>query len=131
MSNIKDLPKRLPDPNLPFTISCEGVYTGQKYEGSFIVRVPLTKDMSRIGIELARLNAGVAFEDLDSNTAILHNAVAFLKALLTDAPEWFVAKDQLDYGLNTYDSNVAITVFLEAEKQIEEWRSKLKVKSDV
>lgn len=125
MSKIEGLVKSLPSREIPFSIKVDGIVTKQTYKGDFVVRVPLSRDMSKIGVEIAKLNGGVKFSDLDDGTAMLHNAVAFLKILLSESPEWFWKEDEMDYGLNTLDANVSVEIFLEAEKLIKNWKKTL------
>jgi hypothetical protein len=118
---MKTLPISLPSKELPFNIEVLGAFTSYKYAGSFVVKVPHVSDMGKIGIEVAKLCGGIPSEELPIETALLFNAVAFLRVLLIDAPEWFTQKDQLDYGLNSVDPNVVIEVFNEAKKKVDGW----------
>lgn len=132
MSNIKGLPKTIPSKEIPFDIELTGNVTKEKYSGSFVIKVPGTRERSRIGIEIAKLNGGVRFDDLDEATALLHNAVAFLRVLLIDAPDWFVKREDqqgMDYGLDTLDYNVAVDIFLQANHKILEWQKALRGKA--
>jgi hypothetical protein len=127
MEKIKGLPKSLPPKELPFSISLKGSFnTNHTYVGDFVVRVGGTREMSRMGLELAKLNRGVKFEDLDLGTAILHNSIAFLKAYLVEAPEWFTSPSGMDYGLDTMDTNIPLEIFAEAEKQILQWKESVR-----
>ena len=132
MSKVSHLPKSVPSKLLPFKIDVKGGVTGHRYEGHFVVSVPEVRDMSRIGIELAKLNDGVPFELLDSNTRAINNAIAFLKACLREGPAWFVnatedeGEEGIDFGLATVDANVPIEVFRAADKAIKGWNDSLK-----
>lgn len=126
MRKFEDLAKTLPPREIPFEIKVEGNVTGIEYEGKFTVKVPLVQDMSRLGVELARLNNGVPHEDLDIGTATLNNAIAYLKVLLVEAPEWFYKQEQMNYGLNTLDSNVAIAIFDQAENKVSDWKKAIR-----
>jgi len=126
MSNYKDLPKSLPPRELPFSFKCTGFVTKEKYEGDFVVNVPTVRDMSNIGIELARINRGVSFESLDRATATLNNAIAYLRVTLSKAPKWFT--DDMDYGFDTLDSNVAIGIFNQASDLVDDWHGKIQGK---
>lgn len=133
MSNVKGLSKNIPSKELPFQIKSVGNVTQEAYEGSFVVKVPQTRDRSKIGIELAKLNGGVRFDDLDDSTALLHNAVAYLRVLLLDAPDWFVQPEEeggMAFGLDTLDSNVAVDVFLAANAEVIQWQKALKGQAD-
>lgn len=125
MSKIEHLPKAIPPREIPFKIDLKGLVTGDRYKGDFVVRVPLSRDMSKIGVELAKLNDGVRFEDLDAGTAMLHNSVAFLRILLERSPDWFWKEEELDYGLNTLDVNICVEIFLKAEKLVKDWKKDL------
>lgn len=126
MSKIQGLPKQIPAKELPFKFEEKGTLTGHTYKGDFVAKVPGTREMSQIGIELAKLNGGVKFEDLDSGTAVLHNAIAYLRIVLVDAPEWFTDRDEgLDYGLNADDANIPIQIFSQAEQLVTDWRLNL------
>lgn len=130
MSKIEGLAKQLPPLEIPFKIKSTGNVSYKNYEGDFVVHVPLVKDMSRIGIELAKLNDGVPHSDLDLGTALLHNAVAYLRVLLVESPDWFWKPDEMDFGMNTLDSNVAIDVFNEADEKVKAWKDALKPKEE-
>jgi len=126
MSKIKGLPKTLPAREIPFSISIKGAFSEHLYEGDFVVKVGGTKEMSQMGLELAKLNRGVKFEDLDMGTAILHNSIAFLRAYLTEAPEWFTSSEGMDYGMDTMDTNVPIEIFSKADNLVAEWKLKVR-----
>lgn len=132
MSKVSHLPKSVPSKELPFKIKIKGSATGHLYEADFTVVVPGGREMGRIGLELSRLNEGIPYESLDQSTANLHNAIAFLKVLLKEAPPWFrnsstdEAEEGMDYGLDTVDINVPITIFREADKKVKEWYKSLK-----
>lgn len=123
----KKLPQVLPPKEIPFSIDMVGSRTGSKYEGNFVVKIPTVKDMSRIGLELAKLNGGVRFEDLDRNTAVLNNAIAYLRVLLIDSPKWFVDVNEGDCGLNMLDVDVVGAIFSQAEEKISEWYEIIRV----
>ena len=126
------LPKAIPSKELPFSVKLTGSTTGQSYEGDFVVKVPSVRDMSKIGIFLAKLGFGVPFEDLDTSTQILNNAVAFLQACLLEAPGWFRNAETdpktpgMAYGLDTFDVNVPVEIFRQANTLVEGWREALK-----
>jgi len=123
MKKIEGLPKSIPAKELPFKFEGKGTLTGHTYSGDFVAKVPDSGRMSRIGIELAKLNGGVKFEDLDIGTAMLHNAIAYLRVVLIEAPEWFTDSEEgLDYGMNTLDPNIPIMIFSQAEELITNWR---------
>lgn len=131
MSKISNLPKKVPNKELPFTFKCTGATTGHSYEGSFVVKVPGVRETSKIGIALARLNDGVPFESLDRSTAFLHNAIAFLSVCLVDGPKWFLnsaddpREEGMSFGMDTDDFNVPIGIFQEAEKLVSTWNAAL------
>jgi len=132
MSKISHLPKTLPSKDLPFTVKLTGSITGHTYTGSFVVTVPDVKAMSRVGIELAKLNEGTDFELLDINTRVINNSIAYLKATLKEGPAWFVnpsdhpQEEGIDYGLKTMDLNVPIEIFRQADKLVKAWHASLK-----
>lgn len=118
---MQQLPSSLPPKELPFTLEIEGSVTGKKYSGNFIVTVPKVQDMGRIGVEIAKLTGGIPLHQLPQETAILFNAVAYLKVLLIMAPDWFVQSGELDYGMNTLDPNIVIEVFNSAREKVDGW----------
>ena len=127
MSKIAGLPKSLPSKEIPFSVKIKGSFSKHTYTGDFTVKVPSVAEISRIGVELARLNDGVPLEALDISTGNLNNCIAFLKVTLKDAPEWFTdGVEGLDYGLNTLDVNVAPEVFKKANDLIEGWQKKVR-----
>jgi hypothetical protein len=131
MSKVSHLPKIIPSKEIPFKIKTSGAVTGHTYEGEFVVKVPSVREMSRIGLELARLNDGIPFEMLDKSTAALNNALAFLRITLTEAPKWFVndstdlKEEGMAYGLDTLDVNVPMEVFRVADKKVRAWHEAL------
>ena len=132
MSKIySNLPRAIPPKEIPFTVEITGSTTGFKYTGDFTVKVPTVKDMSRIGVLIARLNCGVQFNDLDTSTANLHNAIAYLQACLVDAPKWFINNENDDepgiaYGLDTLDVNIPVLIFKKADALVSDWHAALK-----
>jgi hypothetical protein len=133
MSKVSHLPKTVPSKEIPFKIKVKGaVNKDHTYEGDFVVRVPETRQMSQMGIELARLNDGVPLEMLDRNTRNINNAIAYLKVNLVKGPAWFVnnmedsVEEGMDYGLDTLDINVPIAIFQEADKLISKWHKSLR-----
>jgi len=126
MTKSKNLPTTLPPKEITFSLSVKGSVTKQEFSGDFMVKIPTVRDMSRIGIELAKLNGGVKFEHLDPDTAILNNGVAYLRVLLVEAPKWFIEPEQLDYGMNTVDSNIVMEVFNAAQEKVNNWYKALK-----
>lgn len=132
MSKVSHLPKSIPSKELPFKIKLKGSVTNHPYEGDFMVVVPTVKEMGKIGLELARLNGGIPLDSLDTSTANLHNAIAYLKVLLKTGPAWFMnegsdeVEEGMDYGLDTLDVNVPVTIFREADKKIKDWYKSLK-----
>ena len=132
MSKVSHLPKSIPSKEIPFKVKLKGSATGHPYEGDFTVIVPTVREMGKIGLELARLNGGLSLDSLDSSTATLHNAVAYLKVLLKTGPAWFFndagneAEEGMDYGLDTIDINVPVTIFREADKKVKDWYKSLK-----
>lgn len=132
MSKVSHLPKNIPSKELPFQVKVKGSTTGHHYSGDFIVVVPGVREMSKVGVELGRLNDGVPFEVLDGNTQRLNNAIAFLKVNLKEAPAWFVndptdeKEDGMSYGLDTHDVNVPVQIFRAADKEIKAWYDSLK-----
>ncbi len=127
---MQELPSSLPPKDLPFTIDIEGSITQKKYSGNFIVTVPKVQDMGRIGVEIAHLTGGIPLHQLPQETAVLFNAVAYLKVLLIMAPDWFVKADQLNYGMNTLDPNIAIEVFNVAREKVDLWYNSVRPKTD-
>lgn len=132
MSRVSHLPKAVPSKELPFKFKAKGSITGHSYSGDFIALVPQVRQMSRIGVELARLNDGIPFELLDKNTAALNNAIAFLKVCLKEAPAWFTnspddpREEGMDFGLDTEDINVPVEIFRQADALIKGWYELLK-----
>jgi len=136
MSTKTTLPKTIPSKELSFSIKITGSTTAHQYEGDFIVKVPSVRDMSKIGVFLAKLNCGVPFEDLDRSTASLNNAIAFLQACLIEAPKWFTNAEDSDkdpgmaYGLDTLDVNVPVDIFSKANALVQDWHNALKGAQD-
>lgn len=132
MSKISHLPKTLPGKELPFNFKGTGDTTGHKYEGSFVVKVPSVRDISKIGIELAKINDGVPVELLDNMTAALNRAIAFLSVCIVEGPAWFTnnpedgQEEGMAYGMETLDLNVPIEIYKEADKLVAGWHDKLK-----
>lgn len=132
MSRISNLPKNVPTKELPFHFKAKGRPSGFTYEGDFVVEVPSVRDMSAIGVELAKLNGGVKFESLDVSTANLNNAIAYLKVALKKSPNWFSNssddpdEEGIDYGLDTIDLNIPVEIFRKAEKLVAEWYKTLR-----
>jgi hypothetical protein len=132
MSKVSHLPKNIPSKELPFSIKIKGAVSGFSYSGDFVVRVPGVREQGRIGVEMARLNEGIPSESLDHNTRYIHNAIAYLRVLLIQAPKWFTNtpsdedEDGMDYGLETDDWNVPIEVFEKAKKAVTAWQKSLK-----
>ena len=122
MSKVGHLPKTVPSKELSFQFKGTGNTYNVDYEGHFVVKVPGVRELSRHGIELARLNAGVRQEHLDNITATLNNALAALRVFLIECPDWF---KEMDYGLDTDDYNIPIEIFQEADRLISEWRDSL------
>jgi hypothetical protein len=131
MSRVSHLPKSIPSKEIGFKFKAKGALTGHQYTGDFTVLVPQARQMSRLGVELARLGDGIPFELLDKNTAALNNAIAFLKVCLKEGPAWFVntpddeREEGMDYGLDTADVNIPIEIFRQANDLIAQWREKL------
>ena len=131
MSKVSHLPKIVPPKEIPFSIKVKGAATGFEYTGDFTVKVPTGREISKIGVELARLNVGLVNEDLDDSTATFHNAVAFLKSCLVEAPKWFTNSPENEeeagifYGLDSIDVNVAIEIFIAANSKVNEWHKSL------
>ena len=131
MSNNNALPSTIPSKEIPFTLQIIGSTTQHTYNGDFIVKVPSVRDMSRVGVCLARLNFGVSMSDLDTSTANLNNAIAFLQVCLVDAPKWFTnaaeAKEPgISFGLDTLDINVPVEIFRKANELVDAWHVSLK-----
>ena len=68
MSRVSHLPKNVPSKEIPFKFKVKGsVNVNHTYEGDFVVKVPGVREMSKIGVELARLNDG----DFDIQVTLL------------------------------------------------------------
>lgn len=127
---MANLPKALPSKEIPFNFKSLGITTKRSYEGTFTVNVPSVRDMSRIGVELSRINDGVPLELLDRSTAALNNALAFLKISLKEAPKWFTDTEQeggMGHGMDTLDVNVPIEIFKQANELVGNWHKSLQV----
>lgn len=137
MSKISNLPKTLPEKKIPFEYEGEGETTGHKYKGSFVVQVPQTREISQMGIELAKLCGGIPADLLDSRTGALNRAIAFLSVCLVDAPAWFVNSPDneeeagVSYGLDSHDLNIPIEIYKKADELVEGWHQKLRQKPNV
>lgn len=137
MSKVSHLPKSVPSKEIPFRIKVKGaVHKSHTYEGEFTVRVPEVRQMSQLGLELAKLNDGIPLEMLDKNTANLNNAIAYLRVNLIKGPAWFVndkndaEEEGMAYGLDTMDINVPIEIFRQADKAVKKWYDSLKGQPD-
>jgi hypothetical protein len=122
-----NLPFTLPPKELLFSISTKGSITGREYTGNFIIIPPRVKEMSKIGLELGMLGAGVKFEDMPFETRILHYAIAYLKVLLVQSPEWF--SKEMEFGLNSYDPNIIIEIYNLAKEKVDNWYDALMPKA--
>lgn len=136
MSKVSHLPKSVPSKEIPFKLDIYGsTFTKHRYKGDFTVRVPGVKEMTQIGVEIARLNDGVAFEHLDEDTRLLTHAIATLRVCLVSAPAWFQNRSDdpneegMDYGRETLDANVPVLVYAEANRLVKEWRASLQGQS--
>jgi len=130
MSKVAHLPKNVPSKDIPFSIKVKGSITGFEYGGDFVVKVPTGREISRMGVELARLNMGLLNEELDPSTATFHNAIAFLKTCLSECPEWFKNApgdkvEGISYGLDSVDANVTIEIFKTANEKVGDWHKSL------
>lgn len=136
MSRVSHLPKSIPSKELAFKFKAKGSTTNHSYSGDFVVVVPQARQMSRIGVEIARLGDGIPFEALDKNTAALNNAIAFLRVCIKEGPAWFVnsrsdeREEGMDYGLDTDDINVPVEIFRQADALIKGWYDSLKGQPD-
>lgn len=132
MSKVSHLPKTIPSKEIPFKFKGKGAVTQHKYEGDFVVSVPGGREMSRIGIELAKINDGIPLEMLDRSTASLNNAIAYLRVALKTGPAWFInsAADEqeegIDFGMDTVDVNIPIDIFMQANAAVQGWYKSLK-----
>jgi hypothetical protein len=136
MSRISNLPKNLPSKEIPFSIKIKGSVSGKQYTGDFVVSIPTVREMSKIGVEVARLSEGIPLEMLDKTTAGINNAVGFLKVTLKSAPAWFTnaaddaSEEGMDYGLDTLDMNIPVEIFSQAQKSMSNWYKALKAPTD-
>lgn len=133
MSKVSHLPKRVPPKEIPFKLKIKGsVNKDHTYEGDFVVKVPMTREVGQIGIELAKLSDGIPLHMLDKSTATLNNAVAYLRVSLVEAPKWFTNspddedEEGISYGLDTLDFNIPIEVFRAADKAVKAWYKALR-----
>jgi len=132
MSKVSKLPKTLPSKNLPFTFKGVGSTTNHKYSGEFVVKVPSTRELSQIGIETAKLSGGVPADYLDTVTATLNKAIAFLSVCLVEAPNWFkntpedAHEEGMSFGLDTFDVNIPAEIFKQANDLVQQWHDTLK-----
>jgi hypothetical protein len=136
MSKINNLPKTLPEKEMPFEYSGVGELTQHKYTGSFVVRVPSTREISKIGIEVAKLSGGVPPDLLDNATIALNRAIAFLSVCLVESPAWFCNSPDdeqeagISYGLDSHDLNIPIEIYKKADELVEGWHQKLRQGND-
>lgn len=136
MSRISHLPKNIPVKEIPFSIKIKGSVSGKMYTGDFVVVIPSVREMSRIGVEVARLSDGIPLEMLDKTTAGINNAIAFLKVTLKSAPAWFINspsdsdEEGIDYGLDTLDMNIPVEVFSAAQKATSNWYKALRASAE-
>lgn len=107
MSNIKDLPKKLPEMEHDFEVKVEGQVTKHPYEGPFRCKIPNLKDQSAIAKHRAYLNGGYD-KSLDVGTKNLHHMVSYLRYTLVSYPQWW---EDTDLGYELFDANVVETVY--------------------
>ena len=133
MGKLSNLPKTLPTKDIPFEYEGVGQLSGHKYpKSTFVVRVPSTRDLTRIGVETAKLSGGVPTDMLDGVTGSLNRAIAFLTVTLAEAPAWFInhpentVEEGMSYGLDAYDLNIPIEIYQKADELIEGWHAKVR-----
>lgn len=126
MSEIKHLPKTIPNRDHEFTIKVVGDLTKESYEGEFQCKIPNLKTQSLIAKTKAFYNAGFDVT-LDVSIKNLHHMVAYCKHTITKAPEWFLASD---YGYDLYDENVLTEIYLKIVEHEEKWLESVWGKKD-
>jgi len=103
-----------------FTIDLVGTDTRQPFQGSFTYKRPTIGKRSEIDKTISRMNAGVV--SLDEDTKLLHKMLSVLRHTLVAAPDWWAKSDA---GVNLYDINVVIEIYLEVQKFEDEWTKKV------
>lgn len=119
MSEVKDLPKKLPATEGTFFIDVVGEMTNQTFKGEFSCKIPNLRDQALISKHRAYLNGDlVAY--LDAPTLRLHQMISYLRYTLTKFPSFWKESDQ---GYELMDQNVIEDVYNKALEFEEEWMS--------
>lgn len=117
MSDVKDLPKKLPPTESEFFIDVRGETTGQQFKGSFTCKIPNLRDQALISKHRAYLNGDlVAY--LDAPTLRLHQMISYLRYTLVTAPTFWKESDQ---GYELMDQNVIEEIYNKTLEFEEEW----------
>lgn len=117
MSEIKNLPKKLPPTEGSFFIDVTGETTNQTFKGEFECKIPNLRDQALISKHRAYLNGDlVAY--LDAPTLRVHHMISYLRFALTKYPNFWKDSDQ---GYELMDSNVIEDVYNKALEFEEEW----------
>jgi hypothetical protein len=103
MSESKDLPKKLPPMEKEIDLDTEGKMTKRQYKGQFILQIPNTKMRAKAAIKKAELNGGIKEEFLDQDVVNFHFMVAYLSAIIKEAPKWWRESEN---GYALHDANV-------------------------
>ena len=109
-----------------FMLSTKGESTGMKYEGAFKVKCLLTTtEKVDIGLRLDAYNRGS--KTVPQSTAILNATLAELDIRVMESPSFW--KDS-DSGRQLLDTNIIFEVFKLSTEAEEDFRKRLKEKSD-
>jgi len=110
-----------------FNIDYHSEQENRQYQGIFVIRRPSILDQARIEAEKSKIlggryhdpaNPGVGIPEFANNIA---EAVAYLRIVITDSPEWWEDGNVLDAGLlfKVYTEAQTIDPFRRVEKQKE------------
>jgi len=116
----------LPKNEATFDFSHVGELTSKKYEGQFTVKCMLNlADKRYLEIEKSRLTADLM--NPTGNLSALGAVIANLRVRVVDAPDWF---NQAILSLDIMDEEVIFELYSECLKKSEEWREKVKAKTE-
>jgi hypothetical protein len=118
----KDLPKKLPDMEIIFTVdNLEGKLSKKVFSGEFKYRMPTLKGRAQADKMRADLNGGLDAA-LDKSVLNFHYMIAYLRFSLAEFPDWW---KRSEYGYNLYDYNVVEEVYKRCSDFEKDWMLKV------
>lgn len=72
---------------------------GVLWAGDFTAKRLTNRELTRVGIERARMCGGVALNALDDNTAFMTNMLSYLNIAITKAPKWWMPEEMYNVEL--------------------------------